>query len=851
MNRLKSLHAWATRPARGWRLTRSGLGALVLAAVAQTQAQTIDQPARAVTDPGVVTTRQLITPAGVPSVFQGKLNGVAFGATPDEIYVLGSSHLYRLNWRENRVVEKTALGGRPGMQGLRYAGKPIYAAVQKGEVKLAGQTLGRTISAGVAVAAGTTAVAMTFDNTLAVAGGAGVKTVKTGIAPFGVAISKDGSVAYVSNWGGRFPKPGEKTAPTGLLPTADQVVVDDRGIAATGTVVRVDLKTMTVTAEIATGLHPMGIAWDEARNRLYVANANSDSVTVIDTGAQKVAGTISLQSFDRPAKGIAPNAVAVSGDGKRLFVTCGGINAIAVADTAKLTLDGLIPTAWYPNALDLSSDGKRLAVASLLGAGSGWRDDPRKRYVHSYRGSVAVIDLPDSAQLASYTAVVAENNRMALKGAPVRAAAVSKTRAAKAVPERSGEPSLIEHVVYIVKENRTYDQVFGDLPRGNGDPSLVMFGEDVAPNHRKLAQQFVLLDNFYATGGNSADGHQWVTQANELAYTMWPGYEGRSYPFDGTDPIAYSSGGFIWDAALKAGKSVRIYGQYAGRLAEPQNERQPLLERWRNGEKFLNRWNITAPIEPVNKVLARNYPTYSNSIPDLVRADIFLEDLKKWSAEGRMPNLTILQLPCDHTFGTSPGVSTPRAMVADNDWALGRIVEGLSRSPFWNKMAIFVVEDDAQNGVDHVDGHRTVALAISPYVRRNHVDSTFYAHQSMLKTMELMLGLPALTLFDMIAFDMRESFGDTPDLTGYTAVEPKQSLMEQNPARSALRGQARRDAIDSARMRWEVPDAVPSDRLNRIIWRSTRGAALYPGVKNAVFAPLSLDLEDEEREDRR
>lgn len=825
---------------------------LVLFAALASSAQTPDQPVRAVTDPGVVTTRQLITPAGVPSTFQTKLNGVSFGATSDEVYVLGMTHLYRMNWRENRVIEKTALGGRPGMQGLRYAGKPIYAVTQKGEVKLDGKTIGRQISGAVAASAGVMVSAMTFDNSLAVMDSSGVKTVKTGIAPFGVVLSKDAAVAYVSNWGGRFPKPGEKTAPTGLLPTADQVVVDDRGIASTGTVVRIDLKTMAVTAEIAAGLHPMGMAWDETRQRLYVANANSDSVSVIDTAAQKVVGTLAIQPFERAVKGVAPNAVAVSPDGKRLFVSCGGINAIALADTARLTIEGLIPTAWYPNALDLSADGKRLAVSSLLGAGSGWRDDPRKRYVHSYRGSVAVIDVPDAAQLSGYTAVVAENNRMALKGAATRAvAAVNRNRPAKAVPERSGEPSLIEHVVYIVKENRTYDQLFGDLPRGNGDPSLVMFGEDVAPNHRKLAREFVLLDNFYATGGNSADGHQWLTQANELAYTMWPGYEGRSYPFDGTDPIAYSNGGFIWDAALKANRTVRIFGQYAGRLAEPPFERQGMLERWRNGEKFFSRWNITAPIEPLNKVLAKNYPTYSNSIPDLVRADIFMEDLKRWTAEGKMPNLTIVQLPCDHTFGTTPGVSTPKAMVADNDWALGRIVESLTKSPFWGKMAIFIVEDDAQNGVDHVDGHRTVALAVSPYVRRNHVDSTFYSHQSMLKTMELMLGLPAMTLFDMIAFDMRESFTDSADLTGYTAVEPKQSLMEQNPQRTALRGQARQDAIDSARMRWDVPDAVPSDRLNRILWRATRGAQPYPGVRNAVFAPFSLDLEDDERESER
>ena len=296
------------------------------------------------------------------------------------------------------------------------------------------------------------------------------------------------------------------------------------------------------------------------------------------------------------------------------------------------------------------------------------------------------------------------------------------------IPVRAGEPSLIEHVVYIIKENRTYDQVFGDMKKGNGDPSLVMFGEDVTPNHHRLADQFVLLDNFYATGGNSGDGHQWLTQANETAYCLWPGYRGRSYPFDGSDPIAYSEGGFIWDAALKMKKTVRVYGEYAPRLAS-QGQRLKLLERWRNGERFRGLWKAESPIPPLNGLLAPDFPAYSTDIPDVARSRLFREDLKEFERQGSMPNLTILQLPSNHTFGTRAGASTPKAMVADNDLALGEIVEALSKSPFWKKMVIFVVEDDAQNGVDHVDGHRTVALAIGPYVRRGYVDSTFYSHQ--------------------------------------------------------------------------------------------------------------------------
>jgi hypothetical protein len=298
---------------------------------------------------------------------------------------------------------------------------------------------------------------------------------------------------------------------------------------------------------------------------------------VVDTRANTVLRQIAIQPFAREVTGIAPTALALARDGSRLFVACGGINAVAVVNTASFALEGLIPAAWYPNALDVSPDGRYLAIGALLGAGSGWRGDPRKRFVFSYRGSVNVVEVPDQPQLAAYTLAVSENNRLPLKGSALAAAAPVNTPFA--VPLRPGEPSLIEHVVYIVKENRTYDQVFGDMARGNGDPSLVMYGEDVTPNHHLLAGQFVLLDNFYSTGGNSADGHQWLSQANEVAYTLWPGYQGRSYPFDGTDPLGIARGGTIWDAARKAGRSVRIFGEYVGRLPEPPAERAGYLQR--------------------------------------------------------------------------------------------------------------------------------------------------------------------------------------------------------------------------------------------------------------------------------
>ncbi len=822
-------------------------------------AQTVDVPVRGVTDPGVATTRQTITPAGVQAVFQGRVYGVAFGADSSTVHVLQAAGIYQMDWKANRVISRSPLKGAMGLQGIQYdaEGRRVLAAYTdpKNTVRLLtttgqdagpGLEIGSTLAGALATNGKIAAVPLVASNELAVvelASGRLMGKAKTGIAPFGAVVNRAGTVAYVTNWGGRVATKGDVTAPAGFGSTADQVVIDARGIASTGTVTRIDLAGMAVTHTIPVELHPTGIVWDETRNRLYVANSNKDSVSVIDTETNRVLRTIEMQPFSSKVTGAAPTALALSADGGTLYVACGGINAVAVVSTASGRVAGTIPTAWYPNALALSADGKYLAVATLLGVGSGWRDQPRQRFVHSYRGTVNVVAIPDRGQLASYTTAVAENNHMTLPPA-------KRTPATKrvAIPERSGDPSLIEHVVYIIKENRTYDQLFGDLPRGNGDPSLVMFGEQVAPNHRRLASQFVVLDNFFATGGNSGDGHQWVTQANETAYCMWPGYRGRSYPFDGSDPIAPAVGGFIWDLALAQKKSVKIFGEYAGRRPTPASERATLLDEWKAGGDFTSRWETTAPIAAMNKILARNYPAYTTSIPDVAKAQIFIAEIKKWVEAGSMPNLTLLQLPSDHTMGARADVSTPKAMVADNDYALGLVVEALSKTPFWKKMAIFVVEDDAQNGVDHVDGHRTIALAISPYIRRQSVDSTFYSNQSMLKTIELILGLPTMSLFDLIANDMRNSFTDEPDFTGYQAVLPQQSLFERNPPLNALKGRARQAAVASASMRWDLPDAAPVEKLNRIVWGMLRGwDSRYPAPRQAVFAPLAATDADGDR----
>jgi YVTN family beta-propeller protein len=842
-------------------------------------AQTPDLPTRSVPDPGVVTTRQAITPAGVPTIVQGRVYAVAFGSNPYELLLSTNRAFYRMDWRKNEILQQQEWKGRPGFQSLTFDsqqaqvltvvanrsenGQPSRLdlfGIRASSPKQLASAFGSYASGAISFApnARVVAIPLTYDNSLALVNldHGKLRKVATGIAPFGAAISASGTTAFVTNWGGKIARPGDHTATSGNQNSRspddprhppDAVVIDERGIASTGTVVRIDVESNKVSSEISVGLHPTAIVWDEPRNRLYVANSNSDSVSEIDTTRNKAIRTINLRPFAQSMNGIAPTSLAISADGTKLFIGCAGINAVAQISTTTGAIEGLIPTAWYPSSLALSPNNKYLAVGTLFGVGAGSQSERGKRSVFAERGSVHVIELPDSAQLANYSTAVSENNHLPLAGFS-QPAAQRAAASALPIPVRAGDSSLIEHVVLVVKENRTYDQVLGDLKKGNGDPSLVMFGEDVTPNHHRLADQFVLLDNFYATGEVSADGHQWLTQANETEYTMWPGYEGRSYPFDGTDPIAYARGGFLWDIALAQKKSVRVYGEFTPEMNLPMERRSKFLDRWQQRADFSTEFTHHSPIPPLDQVMAHNFPGYSNAIPDQVRAQIFIKDLQSWEKQGTMPNLTLLQLNCDHTVGTRPGMSTPKAMVADNDLALGRIVEALSRSRFWPKMAIFVVEDDAQAGVDHVDGHRTVALVVSPYSRRGTVDSTFYAHQSILKSIELILGLPTLSLFDMIATDMRNSFQASPDLTAFAAAVPRQSLFDVNPPAAALHGAERKAALASRRMRFDIPDAAPAEKLNELLWHSARGWDVpYPGTRRAVFVPMVMRRDDDDR----
>ncbi|MCX6625114.1 MAG: hypothetical protein NTY38_29455, partial [Acidobacteria bacterium] len=462
--------------------------------------------------------------------------------------------LYTIDVAGNRIASEHTLRGRPGMQALvrsTAAGRTLFLTIdsKRGvELNEAGgdavttlaSNLGKANTGSLAIATTAAgrhiaALCLARDNALAVVDldtHEIIARIDTGISPFGVAMNAAGTVAWVSDWGGRRPGKDDPADPAGTFVDSDRVRVDARGIASSGTVTRIDLEARKVTHTIEVGLHPTALLLDEKRSLLYVANTNSDSVSILDTRSSRVIATPLLSTRRNAGFGIAPTALAASPDGATLYIACGGINAVAVAEPGTLRIRGFIPTSWYPSALAASPDGRTIAIGSLLGIGSGYPADPRKRFVHYVRGALQVVTVPSAADLANYTTAVMENSHLdELPSAPAPARATKPLP----IPHRTGEPSTIQHVVYIIKENRTHDQVFGDMLRGNNDPSLAEFPRRVTPNQHRLAEQFVFYDNFYATGGNSADGHQWATQANEVAYCLWPGYVGRSYPFDGSD----------------------------------------------------------------------------------------------------------------------------------------------------------------------------------------------------------------------------------------------------------------------------------------------------------------------------
>ena len=670
-----------------------------------------------------------------------------------------------------------------------------------------------------------------------------LRSIDVGAVPYDVVLV--GKKAFVSNWAGRRPTDADLKGPAGR---GTEVRVDPvRHIASEGSVSIVNLEDGKVIAELLTGLHASALVVSPDQKYVVCANAGSDHLSVIDVASEQVIETIWVKEKPSDLFGASPNALAFAADGETLYVANGTQNAIALlsfdpADKGESKLTGLIPVGWFPGAIAYDKSRKSLYVANIKGLPSTPRKQPggvESFNSHQHQGSVSLLPLPETELLAKLSERVAKNLR---RGSIAQAALPArKDQPARAIPERIGEPSHIKHVVYILKENRTYDQVFGALKQGRGKAELCIFGDDVTPNQHKLVQEFVLLDNTYCAGILSADGHQWSTTAFGTDYLekSFAGFP-RSYPDgmgeDESDALAYSPAGFLWDNALAHKKTIRNYGEFMKprvKWRDPAKKGTPpylaCYRTWK-GESEEVIFASEPAVESIRPFSPTAYVGWEMAVPDQYRADFILRELKEFEAKGEFPSLTIICLPNDHTSGTSRGSPTPAACMADNDLAFGRIVAGLSHSKFWQEMAIFAIEDDPQAGWDHVSGYRTTAYCVSPYTKRGQVIGTQYNTTSILRTIEQILGMAPMNQFDASATPLFDCFTEQPDFTPFQSVPTKIPLDQMNPEPKAILDSIlRNDALVSATLNFREIDKAPEDVLNRILWRAMKGTlAPYP-----------------------
>lgn len=861
----------------------------------------------------LTTSNQVLTPAGRQVEFRGRPNAVTL--SPDRktaAFLNGGYKAIILVDVETGAVKQEfdAAGPSASFSGIVYSkdGKTLYASQATGNLiiaKVAGDGTiavdqvvklppnkisypgaeGNPYPGGLALSddGGTLYICLNRSNTLGVfdlASRRMVKEIAVGNAPTNVVVS--GDKAYVSNRGGRPAHEGDFAVDSSGTPI---VAHRESAYAITGTVSVLDLKAGAEVRTIEVGLHPTALLLDG--RRLFVANTNSDTVSVIDITIDRVIKTIAVRPFPGILLGSSPNALSMIDD-ERLVVSLGRNNALAVYSLKNhlygaVEFQGLIPTGWYPAGIAVDPDKRRLIVGNNRGVGAlgpevptgpwGGPNIKKGKGVFAYMGSASIISFPSYSEVQTYTAQVLKNNnwmKLAQGEKAEKPREKGKVKRPVPVPKELGDPSVLKHVFYIIKENRTYDQVLGDLPRGNGDPSLVQFGRQVTPNHHFLAEQFILFDNFYDSGTNSADAHQWVTQAFVVDY-IEKSYGGfvRTYPFNAGDSLAYPQTGFLWENALKFGKSVRVYGEYASGLKADDIVIGPWMTPWMPPAKapwlggsetegglwtdFYKEALIIAgklqgtprvkleaysDIPSLDRILSREYPPYRQNIPDQYRVEVFLKEFEGYVKNGDLPNLVIMALTNDHTEGTKPSYPTPAAMVADNDLAFGRVVEAISNSPYWKNSVIFVMEDDAQFGVDHVSGHRTMGFVISPYAKRGVVDNRYYTQLDMIRTIEQILGLPPMNQMDM-AIDpqvMKDVFTDKPDFTPFKVLPNQVALDTLNPPLAALEDGIQKEwALAMYKLDFSEADAADTKLLNRVIWYSTKGwDRPYPGDERVL-----------------
>ncbi len=631
--------------------------------------------------------------------------------------------------------------------------------------------------------------------------------VKTGRRPYRILVPKELKTFFVSSW-------------------------------ADGSVSQFQTADNSPAGIIRLGAHTVDMVWkfgrpegmgdplrDDAnkdiQGRLFVAAANTNSVFTVgltDNGDMRRLETINVAITPNQPLGMTPSALSLDASGKRMYVACSDANAVASVDISKArsVVQGFIPSGWYPTAVSVLPDNR---VVILNGRGLGSHPnldgpDPTKRpepvheggksqeYVLRIQtGTLSFVDSPSDKELMADTDAVIANS-------PFRDSLMDSVAIPQGnpVPSRPGDPSPIKHVIYIVQENRTYDQVLGDIKKGNGDASLVLFGENVTPNHHKIANDFVLFDNFYVNSDVSADGHNWATAAIAPDYTIKlspNSYAKRRnlYDYEGQEVANRPPAGYLWSNAHEAGVTLRNYGYFAAnrKTAGP------------NGEQIEG---VRDPI--LGPVTSPYYRAFDLEYSDIERAKVFIKELAGFEAKNEMPQLLLVRMGNDHTYGAAAGKIAPQSLAADNDAGIGMLVEAVSKSKFWGQTAIFIIEDDAQNGCDHVDSHRSPAYLISPYVRRGAVDSSMYNTTSVLRTLELILGLRPMTTFDAAARPMFAALQNTPNLAPFVAEKPRIPLDTRNPAATAA---ARR----TAEMDFSEEDRIDDDELNDILWATIKG----------------------------
>ncbi len=587
---------------------------------------------------------------------------------------------------------------------------------------------------------------------------------------------------------------------------------------------------------IEVGNHPNELLLDKKGRTLYVANANDNTVSVINTSNGKVLETIGTTLYPTQLSGSTTNGLALSNNEKVLYIANADNNCLAVFDVSKPGKSqsmGFIPVGWYPTNVKvlgnkiLVSNGKGntslpnpqgpqpISMLDNSGIHTGSTANSRLQYIAGlFKGTLSFIDAPSETQLKAYTKMVYANTPFSDKKAML-----ADGEAGNPVPRKQGEISPIKHVFYIIKENRTYDQVLGDLPQGNGDSSLTLFGRGVTPNHHAFAEEYVLLDNFYVDAEVSADGHNWsmAAYATDVVEKTWPtsyGNRGGTTNYEGGRPATYPKDGFIWDYCKRAGVSFRSYGEFGS-------------------------YN-KAQLKTLEGHMSPYSPGFDMDIPDQVRVDAWQHDFDSLLAINAVPQFSTIRISNDHTSGQRKGKIAPRSAVADNDLAVGRLLDHLSHSPIWKESVVFILEDDAQNGPDHIDAHRSPAFVIGPYVKRKAVVSTMYSTSGFLRTMELILGLPPMSQYDAAAVPLFECFTATPDFTPYTV---KPALIDLNIRNVADNESSKK----SAAFNFSKEDAAPDLELNEIIWKAIRGeASVMPAPKRSAFVILEKKKKDED-----